>query len=194
MLAVRVAVESLKESLQEAFAQEAQALGQSIAANLVYGESIGAAMKKATAAALEQISAQAMVKAIFSLAEGFAMLAVGDFGGAAHEFEAAALYGAVGVAAGVAGRAVAGSQGGSGASAGGGTGGGGGARGGGSGGDVSAPYGTAATGGKHITVHIYGNYYGNGIQQVASDLNDAVLNLGVTLTSTNTKTGVVVQR
>lgn len=49
----------------------------------------------------------AAVKAIFALAEGFINLALFNFPAAAAAFKAAALYGAVAVAAGVAGGAIA---------------------------------------------------------------------------------------
>jgi len=48
------------------------------------------------------------VRAIFSTALGFYLLAVGDFTGAGQAFEAAAVFGAVGGAAGLATRALAG--------------------------------------------------------------------------------------
>jgi hypothetical protein len=91
------------------FGQMAQAVGQSIASWVLYGGSIGQALKKATAEVLAQIAAQAAVKAIFELAEGFAALFVNPPAAAAH-FTAAAIYGSVAAVAGLAGRAIAGNS------------------------------------------------------------------------------------
>ena len=89
------------------FRDMAQAIGQVIQNWVLYGETGPAVMRKILAAALATLAAEAAVKAIFQLAEGFAALFFNPAKAAAH-FKAAALYGAVTVAAGVAGRAVAG--------------------------------------------------------------------------------------
>jgi hypothetical protein len=90
--------------------QMTSAVEQSIEAWILYGDSIGGSLKKATAAVLAQISAQALVKAIFEAAEGIAALAVGNFGAAALHFEAAAGYGILAAGTGLAGRALAGGK------------------------------------------------------------------------------------
>jgi hypothetical protein len=86
------------------------AVGQSIDAWILYGDSIGSSLKKATAAVLAQIAAQSLVKAIFETAEGIASLAVGNFGGAALHFEAAAGYGLLAAGAALGGKALAGGK------------------------------------------------------------------------------------
>jgi hypothetical protein len=108
-------VDAMKEILSDfggftadIFGQMANAVGQSIEAWALYGENIGTALRKATAAVLAQIAAQAAVKAIFQLAEGFAALAVGDARGAAMHFTAAAIYGAVAAGAAIGAKLVAG--------------------------------------------------------------------------------------
>jgi uncharacterized protein (DUF927 family) len=46
-----------------------------------------------------------------------------------------------------------------------------------------------------VTVNVWGHVVGtSGISELASMMNDAVLNQDVTLTATNTKTGAVVTR
>jgi hypothetical protein len=90
------------------FGQMANAVGQSIEAWALYGESLGTALKKATAQVLAQVAAQAAVKAIFELAEGFASLAIGDGRGAALHFTSAAIYGTIALGAAIGAKAVAG--------------------------------------------------------------------------------------
>lgn len=85
----------------------AQALGQVIQNWILTGETGPAVMRKILAAALATIAAEAAVRAIFELAKGFASLFFNPAEAAAH-FKAAALFGAVAGAAGLAGRAVAG--------------------------------------------------------------------------------------
>lgn len=193
-LMVKVSLESLKEMSQQTFDQFAQGMGAAIAQAMVYKKSIGEAMKEATAQALEQLSARALTQAIYSAALGFLCLAEGDLPGAAAAFEAAAIFGAVGVAAGLGGRALAGGSG-STSSTGGSTG---------TGTNTSASQAnqqssavgpTAANGGPHVTVNVYGHVVGtSGVAEFAGMLNDAVLNSDVQLTATNTKTGVQVNQ
>ncbi len=87
--------------------QMAAGVGALVEAWVLYGELGPGAVKKMVAAVLAGVAAEAAVKAIFQLAEGFAMLFINPSASAAH-FKAAALYGAVAVAAGLAGRAIAG--------------------------------------------------------------------------------------
>lgn len=187
---VQVAVESLGEMGQQAFEKMADGMGGGIANALVYSKSIGQAMRAATAATLESLSAQSLSYAIFSLAEGFMDLAHYDYAAADAAFEAAALFGAVGAASGVAGRAVAPSSGGGVA---------GGARGGGSSGGYSggpgrigggsgsdSPMASSTVGG--VSVHVYGHVVGaSGIEQLASMINDAVQNRDVRLVATQVR-------
>lgn len=74
----------------------------------VWQKSIGQAFEKAALSSLAAIAKEAVVRAIYSTALGFYMLAVGDFAGAAQAFEAAAVFGAVGGAAGLATQALSG--------------------------------------------------------------------------------------
>lgn len=76
-----------------------QGLGSMIQAFILSGTTGPAALKKLTAAVLAQIAAQAAVKAIYELAEGFATLFFDPAEAAAH-FKAAALYGSVALGAG----------------------------------------------------------------------------------------------
>jgi hypothetical protein len=89
--------------------QMAQGVGSLIQAWVLYGDLGPNAVRKMVAAVLAGVAAEAAVKAIFQLAEGFAMLFINPGAAAAH-FKAAALYGAVAVTAGVAGRLVAGNS------------------------------------------------------------------------------------
>jgi hypothetical protein len=186
---LRVTLEALKETAQKTFSTMAEGMAANIASAIVHKKSIGEAMRAETASVLESLAAKATVYAIYSLAMGFTDIAEKDYAGAAAAFEAAAIWGLVGGAAAVAGRAVAPSQStptstaaGAGASGGASTGGAyagsGGAMGGGSG------------SGAHVTVNVWGHVVGtSGISEFASMLNDAVLNSDVQLTATNTKTG-----
>lgn len=60
--------------------------------------------KEAARGVLEALTAQAIAKAVWEVAEGFAALALGQPTAAATHFKAAAIYGAVGAAAGVGAR------------------------------------------------------------------------------------------
>jgi len=190
-LLVRESFEMLGEIGQHAFDQLTEGMGSGIASALVYSKSISQAMQAALAATLESVASQALVLAIQSLAWGFYDLATGDYTGAAAAFTAAAIFGAVGGAAAVAGRFAAPSSGSGAGSVAGAAGAGGGVT---SAANPSAstPYGQ---GGPSVTVNVYGHIYGqNGIEDLASAINDAVLNRDVTLTATNTTTGVRVTR
>lgn len=87
-------------------------LGQMIQAFVLTGETGPAALRKLTASVLSQLAAQAAVKAIYELAEGFANLAKAFWyppasAAAALNFQAAAKYGIVAGVAALAGRAIA---------------------------------------------------------------------------------------
>lgn len=87
--------------------QMAEGVGSLIEAWVLFGDLGPNAVRKMTASILAGLAAQAAVKAIFQLAEGFAALFFNPAEAAAH-FKAAALYGAVALTAAVAGRAIAG--------------------------------------------------------------------------------------
>jgi hypothetical protein len=191
-LMVQVAMESLSEMGQHAFEGLAQGMGGAIAHAEVYSKSVGQAMRQALASTVESIAAEADARAIYSLALGFLDLAEGNSSAAGSAFEAAALFGAVGLAAGVAGRAVAGPSGGGASGGGRGGSGGGGSRGGGQFGTVGGdgnPQSSATAGG--VSVHVYGHVVGaSGIEQLASMLNDAVQNRDVRLVATQVRSTV----
>jgi hypothetical protein len=107
MMAMSVAVESLKKMMLDAFKQTADSMGQGIAHAVIYQESVGKAMRAAATSTLESLASQAAIKAIYWAAEGFADLAIGDFSGAGDAFTAAAMFGSVSAAAMIAGRAIA---------------------------------------------------------------------------------------
>src|ERR1035438_9221854 len=130
-LMVKVALEAMKEDAQRAFQQMAQGMAGAIAQGLVYEKSIGKAMEAALKSTLASLAAQAFVQAIYSMGLGFLSLAEGNGPGAVAAFEAAAMFGSLGAAAGLAGRAIPG--GGSGGSGGAGSGGNGASAGGGGG-------------------------------------------------------------
>lgn len=103
------------QALTLGFDQLGQAVGQAVHSFVLYGN-IGTSIRKVTAEVLASVAQMAATKAIFELAEGFAVLALAFFGipnagpSAAAHFKAAALYGIVaGIAAG-AGRAIAGNS------------------------------------------------------------------------------------
>src|SRR6202167_524289 len=106
ILLTQVAVESLGEMGEQAFDKLGQGMGAGIAHAVMYSKSIGAAMKSATEAVLESIAEQAMTQAIYALAWGFFDIAQKDYAGASAAFEAAALFGSIGFATAVAGRAM----------------------------------------------------------------------------------------
>jgi hypothetical protein len=168
----------------QAFGSFGQAMGQNIAAAIVYKKSIGEAMRTAAAESLAALSARALTEAIFATAYGFILLAQRDFTGASQAFTAAAMFGSVGVAAAVAGRAIAPSQAGaaagraetSGAGAAGGVGGG--AAGGGAGGGA----------GTRVAIYIQGHVIGpSGIEELTDIINEAVVGRDVRLIATGVK-------
>jgi hypothetical protein len=114
------AVADVRDMTIGSFKSMGNAMGQMIESWVLYGNVGPNAIRKMVAAVLAALAAEAAVKAIFQLAEGFAKLAGFMPGPAALHFKAAALYGAIAVGAAVAGRAVAGSTFSQGAAAGGG--------------------------------------------------------------------------
>jgi hypothetical protein len=83
------------------------ALENAIANWLLYGQSVGKALKQALAEELAHIAARAAIKALEATAEGFILLAFGQFDRAASAFTAAALYATLAVGAGLAAKALA---------------------------------------------------------------------------------------
>ncbi|MBK8468086.1 MAG: hypothetical protein IPL32_19915 [Chloracidobacterium sp.] len=119
-------MKTLKDMANDTFGSMASAIGQSIAAWALYGDSIGASLQKATAAILANLAAQAITQAVWETAQGFAMLALSLFGNpgagaaAVAHFQAAAIYATIGAGAALGAKAVGG--GGKGAASGGGSG------------------------------------------------------------------------
>jgi len=102
--------QNLEASFTQIFMRFDSALGSNIANALIWQKSIGEAFQKAAIQAISSIAQEALVRAIYSSALGFYMLAIQDYSGAALAFESAAIYGAVGGTASLAGRALAGSS------------------------------------------------------------------------------------
>lgn len=100
--------QALENSLGRSFLMFDTALGINIANAIIWQRSIGEAFRKAALSAISSIAQEALVRAIYSTALGFYLLAVQDYRGAALAFKSAAIYGAVGGAAALAGRALAG--------------------------------------------------------------------------------------
>jgi hypothetical protein len=107
MMSVQVTVEALKKMMLDAFNQLANSEGQAIAHAVIYKQSVGEAMRAAATSTLESLAAMATTKAIYMTAEGLADLATGNFEAAGKAFASAAMFGSVGAAAMIAGRAIA---------------------------------------------------------------------------------------
>jgi hypothetical protein len=99
----------IANTMADAFEGVADAIGHVVENWVLYGKTGPAIMRQILAEALASIAAEAAVKAIYQLAEGFAALFFNPAEAAAH-FTAAALYGSIAVGAAVAGRAVAGNS------------------------------------------------------------------------------------
>lgn len=102
--------QALESSLGRGFLAFDTALGVNIANAIIWQKSIGEAFRKAALVAIGSIAQEALVRAIYSTALGFYLLAVQDYRGAALAFKSAAIYAAVGGVASVAGRALAGPE------------------------------------------------------------------------------------
>lgn len=178
---VRVALESLGEMGGQAFGNFSKAMGQNIAAAIVYSKSVGEAMRTALASTLATIAAECYVQAIYSTALGFLRLAQWDWAAAGNAFAAAAMFASVGTAAAMVGRAVAPRQAGATASGGSTAAAGGGGAAAGSGSEASA-------GGGRITVIVNGHIFGiRGVDELAQVINDAVENRDVKLVASVVK-------
>jgi len=104
------ASENLSNTLGRSFVVFDSALGRNIANAVIWQKSIGEAFRKAALQAIGAIAQEALVRAIYSTALGFYLLAIQDYRGAAQAFQSAAIYGAVGGTAALAGRALAGAD------------------------------------------------------------------------------------
>jgi len=101
--------DNLKNIGVAAFDALANAVGNVVQNWVLMGTTGPNALRKMTAAVLAGVAAQAAVLAIFELAKGFASLFWNPAEAAGH-FKSAALFGAVAVASGVAGRLIAGNS------------------------------------------------------------------------------------
>jgi hypothetical protein len=104
------ASQALESSLGRSFMLFDSALGANIANAVIWQKSIGEAFTKAAVQAVGAIAQEAIVRAIYATALGFYLLAVQDYRGAGLAFKSAAMYGAVGGAAALAGRVLAGGE------------------------------------------------------------------------------------
>ncbi len=182
MVMVGLSAVALEEIGKRAFQEFARGMAANVAYAIVYSKSVGEAMRMALAATLQSIAAEAMIQAIYATAIGFLRLAQHDYVAAGQAFTAAAVFGSVGVAAAVAGKAVAPQQGGakgharasedSGASM----------------TEAALP---AASGGRRGLTQIYiqGPVYGtSGVEELAEILSAAVEDRDVRLVSSDTRT------
>lgn len=110
MQAVEGSSQIVQTSLLRGFLMFDAALGRNMATAIVWQKSIGDAFLNAATTAVQAIAQEAFVRAIYSTALGFYLLAIQDYAGAVQAFESAAIFGAVGGAAALAGRALAGSK------------------------------------------------------------------------------------
>lgn len=101
----------------QAFDQFATAAGRAAAASMIYGGSIASSLEQAMKAALASLAGQAIGQAIFCLAQGLWYLAEGvalgdprKIAAAELDFEAAAIFGAIGVGAAAVGSAIPGGK------------------------------------------------------------------------------------
>lgn len=101
------ASQTLADGLLARFSQFNFALGANTASAIIWQQSIGEAFRRASLQAIGAMAQEAIVRALQSTALGFYLLAIQDFRGAALAFKSAALFGAVGGAAALAGRALA---------------------------------------------------------------------------------------
>lgn len=109
-LDVMNAQQALETTFGRSFLQFDNALGANIANALVWQKSIGQAFRAAAEQAVESIAQESAIRAIYSTALGFYLLATQDYSGAALAFKSAATFGLVGGAASLAGRALAASD------------------------------------------------------------------------------------
>jgi hypothetical protein len=109
---VRSGTEALQGSLVQGMQLFDSALSRNISTAVIWQKSIGEAFRNAAAASIGALAQEAIVRAIYSTALGFYLLAIRDFRGASNAFQSAAIFGAVGGVAALAGRALASESGG----------------------------------------------------------------------------------
>lgn len=106
---------TLKSMTVDTFGSMGDAIRQAITAWALYGDTVGAAMRKATAAILANVAAQSLTQALWETAQGVAMLAKFFFipnpaylASAKAHFLSAAIYGAIGAGSAIGAKAVGG--------------------------------------------------------------------------------------
>jgi len=105
-----VALQALKDVGGAALHAFGQGMAQNVAQAIVYGRSVGEAMRLALKATLASIAAESMVQAIYATALGFLRLAQHQYKAAGEAFTAAAIFGTIGAVAAVAGAAIPGAK------------------------------------------------------------------------------------
>jgi len=104
---IKDSIRSVAETIRENFGSMVDALRQGIVAWILYGESLGKALKKALAEQLANLAAEFAIQAIKHAAYALGSLAFGDFAGAAKHAAAAAAFTAAAAATGFAARGLA---------------------------------------------------------------------------------------
>lgn len=102
--------QTLEAGLTRTFLVFDTALGANVANAVIWQRSIGEAFRKAALQAVGAIAQEALLRALQATALGFYLLAIQDYRGAGLAFKSAATYAAVGGAASLAGRALAGAE------------------------------------------------------------------------------------
>lgn len=186
---VSMSLEALKELGEDTFKQLAQGMGQNIAHALIYSQSVGKAMREAAAATIESIASEAIVETIWATGWGFYDLARGRYDDAGKDFAAAAIWGSIGGAAAITGRAIApkdasstpASASGSSAT-----------------GSGSTDAGSASSGSAQaqpsVYIHVNGSIIGpSGASELCDIINQAVYGNDATLYASHSKTGVPIK-
>lgn len=109
--AITDSIGSLAEQVNASLGALADGFRQGVVAYILYGESIGKALKAALAQQLAAISAEALIQSLKHAAYALGSLAFGNAAAAAKHAAAAAAFGALALATGLAGRALAKSSG-----------------------------------------------------------------------------------
>lgn len=104
--AILDSITSLSDQVSASIGAMVDAFRQAVIANILYGESIGKALKAALAQQLAAISAEAAIQSLKHAAYALGSLAFGNAAAAAKHAAAAAAFGALALATGLAGRAL----------------------------------------------------------------------------------------
>lgn len=104
---IRESVASMAGSIRDAFGTLENGIRQGIISWLLYGESLGKALKRALAESLAAVAADAAIQALKHAAYAIGSWAFGDARGALMHAKAAAAFGALAIAAGVGARVAA---------------------------------------------------------------------------------------